>query len=285
MRITTTSNLSDWRREFQELSDRRFNSAIAAALTRTAVKVKNAVQEEAKRALDNPTPYTLRQLRYTGARADNLVAVVGFNIAPIQDVRGNVVAYRDLGPGQTPAGKYLQFQTEGGTRRYKRFELALQKVNVLPQGWFAVPGQRANLDIYGNQNPGELRQILSWFDAAELVAGSRQNMGAAGRAKRMKGTRKVAGFEYFVVREGDRRTFTRSSGKAGTKKMQPGIYRRTLMALGTRIEPIVIFVKGTRYKKRYLFNEVAQAHAAENLPQEIKRALTESQARFRSRSS
>lgn len=275
--------LQQLREQINGLSERRLNAAVATAMTRTAVKTRDKVQAHMRVAFDAPTPYTVCQLRYVAATAQRPVAAVGFNIAPIQDVFGNVVRYEELGAGQTPAGKYLQFQADGGQRRAKRFENALRLVGVLPAGWYAVPGQRAKVDSYGNQSVGELRQILSWFDAAELVAGSRQNMRSAGRAKRAKGTRKTAGWEYFAVQPGARRAFARASGKAGGHSMAPGIYRRTAYAMGSRIEPVVIFVRGTSYRKRFDFDRVAAAAIAAALPAELQTAIQQTTARLQQR--
>ena len=97
MRITLTSNIDEVRKQFAEFSDRRFNAAMATALTRTAVQVRNAVQAEMPRVLDRPTPYTTRQLRYVPAKADRLAAAVGFNVATITDERNAVIGFRDLG--------------------------------------------------------------------------------------------------------------------------------------------------------------------------------------------
>lgn len=278
------TGLQDLQREFKDFSERRLRASIATALTRTAVTMRNELLGQLSQAFDRPTPYTLRQLRYVGATAQRLAAGVGFNVVAITDERGSVMRYADLGPGETPAGRYLTPNIEGGVRRMKRFEKALQAVGVLPMGWKAVPGQRAKMTPFGNQSVGEIRQILSYFDAAELVAGSRQNMGTAGRARLAKGTRKGAGFEYFVVKEGDRRTFTRASGKSGTKKMQPGIYRRTAFALGTRIEPVIIFVREVTYRRRWDFYAQARAIADRELPAQLDRALAESLQRLRARS-
>jgi hypothetical protein len=283
-KVTIQSNVAQIRAQLQQFSDRQFAASMATALTRTAVKVRDAVQADMPRVFDRPTPYTVRQLRYVPATADRLAAAVGFNVARINDERGALVGYRDLGPGETPAGKYLQFQVDGGQRAQKRFERALQTVGILPQGWVAVPGERAKIDQYGNQSVGELRQILSFFDAAELVAGSRQNMGPLGRAKRLKGTRKKAGFEYFVVRPGERRSFVRQAGARagmkGTHLAQPGIYRRTNYALGSRIEPVLIFVKRALYKPRFDFYNQALRITNQTLPGEIDRAVAERLARL-----
>lgn len=255
------TGLPELQRTLQGLSERRINAAAATALTRTAKEVRNKVQQHALQVFDRPTPYTMRQLRYVAATAARPVAAVGFNIAAIQDVSGRVVRFQDLGPGQTPAGKYLQFQTEGGRRNRKRFEQALRQVGAMPVGWFAVPGASAKIDAYGNQSVGELRQILSWFNAAEMSAGSTQNMTDATRAKRRKGTRNKAGFEYVYIKPGAR------------GPLLPGIYRRTFFALGRRIEPVVIFVRDVRYRKRFDFYGVAQREAQSILPGELARSI------------
>jgi hypothetical protein len=267
------TGLEEARAKFKQLSDRRLNAAVATAMTRTAVQVRDKLKTALQTSIQNPTPYTQRQLRYTAATAARPDAAVGFDINAVQDVYGNVVRYAPALPGTTPAGRYMQPSITGGSRTAKRFEKALQAVGVLPAGWITAPGQRARIDSYGNQSPGELRQILSWFDAAELVAGSRQNMRQAGRAKRIKGTRKTAGFEYFVAPVGGRRTFTRASGKTGTQKMQPGIYRRTSYAMGNRIEPIIIFIKTATYRRRFDFYGIANREAARLIQPEFDRAI------------
>lgn len=272
--------LKDLQASMKDFSERRKNAAVATALTRTAVQVRDKIKALMPTALDRPTPYTVRQLKYVAATAAKPVAAVGFGVVRIDDQSGNLIRYQDVGSKETPAGRYLSTQIDGGARKAKRFERALQAVRVLPQGWLAVPGQRAKIDAYGNQSIGEIRQILSYFDAAEQTAGSTQNMGAKGRAKKRAGTRKTAGFEYFVVRPGDARSFSRANGKSGSHAAQPGIYRRTLFALGSRIEPIVIFVRAASYKRRFDFYNVAKSEGDRILQTELKRAIEESAARL-----
>lgn len=269
--------------EIKDLSTWGVRAAAATAMTRTAVQARKVLQSELQSRINKPTPYTVKALKYSAATEKRLVAAVGFDVAAIQDVYGNVVRYADLGPGETPAGKYMRWQAEGGSRTEKRFEKALQAVGALPKGWRAVPGARAKVNAYGNQSVGEIRQILSWFDAAEQVAGSTQNMGVAGRDRRRKGTRKTAGYEYFVAPVGGTRAFQRASGKSGTHKMQPGIYRRTSYAMGSRIEPVVIFVKSANYRKRFDFYGIAQREINQNLVPEFNKALAQARAKIAAR--
>lgn len=277
------TGMKELQARLKDFSERRLNAAVATALTRTAVKVRDKVKIEMQSSLDRPTPYTVRQLKYVAATASRPVAAVGFGVVGIEDQYGNIMRYQDLGASETPAGRYMHSQIHGGQRTAKRFEKALQMVGVLPPGWLAVPGERAKVDAYGNQSIGEIRQILSWFDAAELVEGSRQNMRQKGRDKRIKGTRKTAGFEYFVAPVGGRRSFVRGSGGTGSHKMQPGIYRRTSMAMGSRIEPVVIFVKQAKYTRRFDFYGIAQREGDRILSTELVRAVNESAARLGSK--
>lgn len=285
--------IKELQEQFKDFSERRLRASVATAMTRTAVAVRNEMQRKMDSAIDRPTTYTRRNLRYTAATAKGLQATVGFDIEVSQDMYGRATGYTDLGRGQTPVGKYMHDQIEGGPRRDKRFEIALRRVGILPAGWFAVPGERAKIDAFGNQSPGEIRQILSWLDAAELLAGSRQNMRAEGRAKRMQGTKKKAGWAYHVIRPGQvlKRSWARNTSAAGpsrsrgTKKMQPGIYRQTRHALGNRVEPIMIFVKSAQYKPRWDFYGDARREVDKVYPVEIQRAIDESAARLAARAS
>lgn len=265
MRITLTSNIAEVRAQLAQFSDRRFNAAMATALTRTAVQVRDAVQAEMPRVLDRPTPYTTRQLRYVPAKADRLAAAVGFNVVNVTDERGATIAFRDLGPGETPAGKYLQPNIEGGARRLKRLEVALRALGALPDGWLTVPGQGAALDAYGNVSRGQVLQVLSQL-RVQLLSGSDRN--ASFNARKQIAAQRRAGGRYYVV-------------PPGKGKVQPGIYQREFV--GRNITPVFIFVRGANYKRRFDFDGVSQRLAAQALPLEVNRAVAESLARLQSR--
>lgn len=129
------------------------------------------------------------------------------------------------------------------------------------------------MDAYGNMSAGQIRQILSWFDAAENWAGSTQNMGLAGREKRLRGTKKRYGFEYFIVAPGSMRSFIRNSGKNGTHAMQPGVYKRTITGFGGAIKPILIYVKRVRYQPLLDFETVARDTANAKFQEEFAKAV------------
>ena len=259
------TGLQDLQREFKDFSERRLRAAAATALTRTAVTLRRELLGQLSQAFDRPTPYTLRQLRYVGATAQRLAAGVGFNVAAITDERGAVMRYADLGPGETPAGRYLTPNIEGGTRRAKRLEEALRAIGALPADWFAVPGQGANLDAYGNMTRGQVVQILSQL-RVQFVAGSTRNMSRV--AREQIAAQRKAGGRFFVAPVGG--------------KLAPGIYQREL--LGRNITPVVIFVRGVTYRRRWDFYREARAIADRELPAQLDRALAESLQRLRARS-
>ena len=256
--------LDELKRDLADFSQRRLNAAVATALTRTAVVVRRDVQAELQRTIDRPTPYTVRQLRYTPASADRLVAAVGFNVAAIQDVFGRVVRFEDLGAGNTPAGKYLQLQAEGGTRGQKRLEVALTAIGALPKGSFIVPGQGAKIDAYGNVSRGQVVQVLAQL-RVQLLAGSSRNMSFDAR-KQIAAQRKAGG-RFFVMKAGG--------------AVPAGIYQREFN--GKNITPVFLFVSGAKYRKRFDFYGVARRSSDAELPAQVRRAISESAARLRGR--
>lgn len=245
----------------RDVSQRRMAAAVATALTRTAVAARAAVAAEMGRVFDAPTPYTMRQLRYVPATAARPVAAVGFNVVAIQDVMGRVMEFRDLGPGQTPAGRYLTPQIEGGSRAPKRLEEALRAAGALPKGWFAVPGQGAGLDAFGNMRVGQVRQVLSQL-RLQTLAGSSSNMREAGDAGAIRAQRRAGG-RFFVVPPGG--------------DTQPGVYQREFF--GRNVTPVLIFVRSVTYRRRFDFEGVVSRVARLQLPFQVRRALDETIAR------
>jgi len=222
-----------------ELTERQLEIVKQRTVLYAGRVVKEAEVEEMKRCFNAPTNFTLNAFRVTFDKK-------------------NITSTVEIKDGYwTRSQNYLETQRYGGRRRFKAFETYLSRVGALPNGWLAVPGEGAEMDSFGNMKVGQIRQILSWFDANEWVAGSTQNMGQKGRDKRRKGTKKTRGFEYFSSQPGFRTG--RGSWKNGqTQKLQPGIYRRTYFGFGSAIKPVLIFVKGASYKPIFNFDQVAQ---------------------------
>jgi hypothetical protein len=258
------TGLQDLQRDLKDFSERRLRAAAATALTRTAVQMRRELSQQVAQVFDRPTPYTLRQLRYVGATAQRLSAAVGFNVAAITDERGTVIRYADLGPGETPAGRYLTPNIDGGTRRAKRVEEALRAIGALPQGWFAVPAQGARLDAFGNMTRGQIQQILSQL-RVQLLSGTNRTMSF--NARQQIAAQRKAGGRFFVMPVGS--------------KTQPGVYQRELT--GRNITPVMIFVRSATYRRRWDFNREARQIADRELPRQMDRAIADSLQRLRAR--
>lgn len=218
----------------------RIMKAAVNSLNRTGSAVLEALKAQMPIDFDRPTPYTIDSPRLQRAAPDRLWA----QIAPHE------------WPGKgTPAKKYLFPEIYGGQRHSKRSENALRRIGILPEGYYTVPGAGATIDAYGNQSPGEIRQILSFFNAAEGTLGYVSNMTAKGRAKLARGTRKTPfGYAYFAILPG------RGSHLA------PGIYRRMNFGASSaykvsHIQPVLMFVKISSYPKRYRWHETGKTVA------------------------
>lgn len=248
------------RASVEGFSDRRFAAAVATALTRTVVATRAELQSVAQTSFDRPTPYTLRQLRYVPATAANWNAAVGYDIAGVTDIHGNI--QRFSAGSDTPASKYLMPQVTGGTRRAKRFEVLLRAAGHLPDGYVTVPGQGATLDAYGNIARGQIIQILSQLRIT-AEAGYTRNMSRDER-KQIAAQRKAGG-RFFVIRVGD--------GRAA-----PGVYQREF--IGRNITPIVMFVRDAHYAKRFDFYGIARRTSERLFQGELRKSLAEHQARI-----
>jgi hypothetical protein len=246
--------VEELQRDLADFSQRRLNSTVATALTRTAVKVRDQIRAELPKVFDRPTPYTLNSLFAKPARADRLQAEVFFR---------DELAISQQG---TPATKYLLPHVNGTPRRLKRLEVSLQAAGALPAGWFVVPGQGAPLDGYGNVTRGAIIQVLSQLRIT-LVSGFTRNLSLDDRRKASAIRR--AGGRYFVIPPGG--------------ETQPGIYQREL--IGRNITPVFIFVQSVSYGRRFDFYPLARRLTDETLPGEVDRAVRESAARLRARRS
>jgi hypothetical protein len=224
------------------LSERRMASALATAMTRTAVEVRDAELVELQRAIDRPTPYTLRSLYVRGATAQRQYAEVWFK----DTTTGSGIA----------ATNYLGPQVDGGSRKHKRLEASLRAAGHLPAGWLVVPGAGCRIDAYGNADRGQVMQVLSQL-RVQLVSGFDRSMSRDAR-KQINAQRKAGG-RFFVIPPG---------GKA-----QGGVYQRELM--GRTVTPVFIFVRSATYRARFDFDGVAQRTIDRVVDGHITRAVME----------
>lgn len=239
MQISIKTNFPDVQRRLDQLQ-KQTKFALAVALTRTAQDVRDDVRKEMRRAFDRPTAFTLNSLYLTRATKNKLEAQVFFK------------------DGFSSKPHYLMPQIEGGSRPIKRFEELLKQRGVLRGNERAVPGQGARLDSHGNMSRGQIVQILSQLGAFNL-AGASQNATSSkrSRAKRAK-------VSYFYSRQSEARIGL-GSWKFGdkTQHLPTGIYAKTGRL---SIKPVLVFVKGTKYRARLRFYAVAKSTVARVFP-------------------
>ncbi|NNM56317.1 hypothetical protein [Acidocella sp.] len=216
----------------------KFPKACSAALSRTAVRCKLAMQDHMRANFDRPTKWAIDAVRAVPATVETM---------------SSAVLLREFSSKGTPAEKYLGPQIMGGGRSLKRSEKALASAQYLKPGGFMMPGDAAKMDQFGNQSRGEIVKILSVLRA----------FGEQGyRANRKKGwSKKTRVGQIFAVRQGNTH--------AGLK---PGVYRRT----DTGVVCLMRFVsKAPNYRVRLPFDELVMADAARIFPEELERAVVE----------
>jgi len=221
--IDFRSDLKDVLRSLGQIREDQIPFLTAYALTKTAQDIKAAEIRVMEGVFDRPTRFTLNSLFVKPATKKELEAVVHFK----------------EGFGSVPAWRYLGPQVEGGPRKKKSHERALERANILRGDEFCVPGKGVNLDSFGNMKGGEITRILSRLSASPDPL---QNVTA--RSARRNKRRGAAA--YFVAR--------------GQGRLPDGIYQR----VGLRnVKPVLIFVRQPRYHKRFPFYEQArQVYAA-----------------------
>lgn len=216
--------------------------AIAKGINDTAFAARKAYQDEVRRVFDRPTAFIVEGVYVQQATVKKPEALV----QTTERARSVV----------TPA-KVLRAQAEGGKRKAKRYERALQAMGVLPEGWVTIAGRDAPLDAHGNISGAFIKQILNQFKnhATRLprnaALGSKQDRAAA--RKRINALEKAGG-RYIVIRPGGR--------------TQPGIYLRELIGKG--LTPMLIFARAATYRQRISMEDVA-AHA--NLEEVLHRRI------------
>lgn len=236
-----------------QAAQRKVDRCAAIALTKTAQHAQKAVIAEMPRVFDRPTPYALRGTRVKPAnyKTGRLEASVEFKT--------------DVSKG-TPAEKYLQAEVFGGRRRLKRFEIALQRIGVLPSGMFIVPSQAMRLDAFGGIPARAIVQVLSYLQAFG-EQGYSANMTSGKRAKLAKGTRRKYGYELVVIRPNRK-------PQRGGKQLAPGIWQRTYTGFGSSLQPLMMFVRAPTYRVRLPLQEIGNRAMASYFPGEFNKVFS-----------
>jgi hypothetical protein len=255
---------------------RQLPFAAATALNATAFDARAAVVKEKSSVFDRPTPFIQKGTLVRKATKTNLVAEV----------------YEDFqGPGgkSVDPERVLRAEVFGGARRYKRAEVALQRIGVMLPGQILVPGGAAPLDAYGNVPGPFIVRLLSYFQAfgeqgyrANMTERNRRKLSGRGRwvnskfvpataknydAKAGAKAQRRGGVEYFV-------SHGRGERNGRQQHLPAGIWQRRGLH-GEDIAPVFLFVDQGGYTKRLDFFGVVRTTALRQWPQRLDEALAQ----------
>lgn len=250
------------------LGEKQIRRATVAAINDGARAGYEAARNEMQRVFDRPTPWVMGGVQYkkagqAGAAVRNPGVFDQYGKPAFETLTDDrpaaVIDFDRWGNKQgVSVDHILHAEVYGGHRRYKRHELALRAVGILPDGMYIAPGPGARRDRFGNMDAGQIVQIISWFQGFERVAGARQNMTDKRKMQLMRGAKKKGvrqrGFELFVLRERE-------------GKLHPGIYmRKDYTAAEHRrmahlshggATALMYFIKPPTYQQRFDFYGVA----------------------------
>lgn len=229
------------------LSEQRMQAAVINAMHAIAYDVRDEVKREMQSAFDRPTPYVLNAIRVRRFAVGRPYVEVG---------------YKDDGRGGASVNNVLLPHVDGGARAVKRLEYSLRAYGFMPAGWYAVPGQGARIDGFGNMDRGQVVQILSQL-RINLIDKLDREMPRNARGQ-IKNQRKAGG-RFFVIPPGQR--------------IAPGVYQREFM--GRNITPVVMFVRSIQYSRRFDFDGIAtrtvdrvmDGHVTKAIAQQVERSM------------
>lgn len=238
-----TRQLDELRQRFQQFSDTRFQSGLAAAVNETAFAVRDVWGGQIVTRLDRPTRLSSRAPQVVRADVGRLVAEIRLS----DSVPGD--------PGGVAPSEYLATQARGAAdRRVKKFERALQSAGAMPAGWKVVPGRYAQRDAWGNISRHQIIEVLNQL-GQDLSPGY-QKVISRNAAKRAASAAR-AGRVYVAI--------PRRQGQ-----LEAGVYYRDRRG---NLLPVFFFVSRTRYAARLPLDGAAGKTVAQLLPAAINKAM------------
>lgn len=224
--------------------------AAAIALNRTAEWCETALRRNMRSTFDRPTPWFMRSLRIIRANVKRppVQAVLWFKDRSIYDTSETMVLPH----------------VEGGPRKLKPMELRLQRANLLPRGWYAVPGGAAEIDANGNMSRGQITQMLNVLGTYTESGYNKANKATAVRLARGNAKKNTYGFAYWVNPVG-----------GPSKHIAPGVYKRVQTGFGSSLKPVLIFVNRVQYRKRFDFYGIVDREFERRFPGEFDRAFAD----------
>ena len=218
--------------------------ATSRALNNVVYKVNAELKTEMQhRFKGGATPYTLRSFKIDKSNKENLTAVVSLR--------------NDAPPGGTAYSKSLGHLFTGGTRQWKKLEGWLRGKGILPDGYMAVPGAMAPLDVRGNMKRrqlGEMTELLSSKDKGNRIGLTRWQNGKVGKD-----------IGFFVVKPGAK------------SHLPPGVWRRIETGRTSAVQPYIMFVKPGNWQQfidlRKVAERIVSTHWSKEMNKELAAAL------------
>jgi len=238
--ININADIKEAQRALDVVSKRQIPFATVLMLNELAKSTKKRTEIDIKRNLDRPTNYAQRMMGVKFANKANLTSQV--------NVRGSVSG------GET---KVLGHLFAGGGRKGKGFEGTLVSKGIMPNGMYAMPGEGAPLDFYGNIKRSFIRQLIDYLTANKVVKKSAQFENR--QRKQVKG---ATSSQYFVVNQ----------KKQGGLPL--GIWQHIGFGSGKALRPIIIFVRKEPVYDRYFnLGNAAQQVIARDARFEFDKAM------------
>lgn len=237
--ITINSNVYDVS-EFMKVSAKQANFALSKTINDSLYSIKDDYIKSFSTIFDKPNMKYLKTA-FTVKKSTKTSLAGMIEVSPW-----------DMGKGQTPEAVLLH-HVAGGDRPLKRFEKAMIGSGFMGSNMIAVPGAGAKLDQYGNIRGSFSAMLISYFGGyrkagfdGNMKQATRDKMARMGKSK--KQAKKINGVVYFMSKGG---------------KFARGIWSKT-GTHGSRVMPVVLFVRTPNYKKRFDFYGIADRNIQAN---------------------
>lgn len=250
--------------QLKEVAPENWPQILSDASNQTGYYVLNKYQQQMNNYLDRPVPYTLNSMYLQKSTPSTLAASV---------------QWKDSSGGNISAGKYLQPEVFGGSRGQKKFERALQAKGLIPNGFVAVPTDKAPLDSYGNVPGSYFVQILSAIGANPAFVQNKQikKLRKLSSVNLIKGVAKAA-LAYKAIQAKEARAKARAQKffvvvKGDGNPLPIGVYERTSLDVGSIVVRVFNFVPTANYRTSFPFYDIGTAAAQAKFPEKLDEAI------------
>jgi len=211
---------------FMDRMPKRIALAQSQAMNDTAFKIKQVMAKSIASSFSVPKSVTINAVAYEKSTYEKLSIRIF--------VKNNKAA------GGVAPVQWLAAGIFGTTRRDKRSENALQAMNLMPANMTTVIGQDAKTDARGNITGRRMLSMLSSLNSDGPVTTVRRT-----RKTKTGGGKYVKTHSPFFVIKDDK------------GKLPAGVWERYKTGKKIRVRPMLLFVKGGRYKRRFKFYSLA----------------------------